>query len=458
MQVRVVLIGTLVLGLVALGANAQTPTGEAADESIESLLGAGEPTEAAADGEAPPLLGEPAAGSPLAEESELGSEPDALAEAPESDAMAGEIDSELGQEWVETEPAVSDATAEPSGADTASIPELGPIGYDEQGQQGRIHIVVPGDTLWDISEAYLGTPWVWPSIWESNPAVANPHRIYPEDRIWITPSQMRRVTPEEAEALLARVPDTDFETTPPPAAVEEILDAMPVAPTGRSFRYMRNHAAGYVSAEAYDAAAEIVDSPSPHAWLAQTRRVYVGLGEGEVGEGDRFAVMRAREEVSDPASGKRIGFLVESLGMIEITGTDAETSEAMIRVSNAEMERGDRILPYHLVEPEIPLRDAPAGVEGQVAHFGTSRTVMADADLVFLNRGSEDGVEVGNTLEVYRSGDQVQDNFRDRKVKLPDQVIADVIVIRSEPTTATAVVTRSKEEIERGDWFRAAAE
>ena len=70
----------------------------------------------------------------------------------------------------------------------AEKPVLGAIGYDAQGRQGRIHVVVKGDTLWDISEAYLGTPWVWPPIWKDNGEdIANPHRIYPGDRIWITP-------------------------------------------------------------------------------------------------------------------------------------------------------------------------------------------------------------------------------------------------------------------------------
>jgi len=439
MQVRIFLIGTLVVGLAAFAASAESPEGETTDESVESLLSGGDAVELHNDGPAPPFLGEPT---------------------PEEPSPVGEVEMEPEQEaaeWVDLEAAPEEPGA-PLEAELAPPPELGPIGYDEAGQQGRIHVVVPGDTLWDISEAYLGTPWVWPSIWESNPDVANPHRIYPKDRIWITPSQMRRVSPEEAEALLARVPESEFETSPPPAAVEEILDAMPVAPSAQSFRYPRNPAAGYVSTEAYDAAAEIVESPSPHTWLAQTRRVYIGLGDGEVAAGDRFAVMRAVEEVRDPESGKKIGFLVEPLGWVEVTRTDVETSEATIRVSHAEMERGDRLMPYEMIDPEIPLRDAPAGVEGQIAHFGTSRTVMANADLVFLNRGSQDGVEVGSTLQVYRSGGRAQDDYRGRKVALPDDVIADVIVVRSEPTTATAVVTRSREEIERGDWFRAATD
>ena len=48
-------------------------------------------------------------------------------------------------------------------------PTLGPWAVDENGNVGRIHTVVPGDTLWDISSAYLGTAWVWPAIWSRLP-------------------------------------------------------------------------------------------------------------------------------------------------------------------------------------------------------------------------------------------------------------------------------------------------
>ena len=48
---------------------------------------------------------------------------------------------------------------------------------------GTAHVVVKGDTLWDITGKYLGNPFQWPLVWQKNPQIKNAHWIYPGDTV-----------------------------------------------------------------------------------------------------------------------------------------------------------------------------------------------------------------------------------------------------------------------------------
>ena len=55
-----------------------------------------------------------------------------------------------------------------------------------QDEEVVVHTVKKGDTLWDISNMYLKTPWSWPLVWSNNENITNPHLIYPGDKVIIS--------------------------------------------------------------------------------------------------------------------------------------------------------------------------------------------------------------------------------------------------------------------------------
>jgi nucleoid-associated protein YgaU len=336
---------------------------------------------------------------------------------------------------------------------------LGKIGYDEQGRSGRIHVVVPGDTLWDISDAYLGTPWVWPSVWTDNRDIENPHLIVPDDRIWISAHEMRRVSAEEAERLLAGQP----------LAVDD--NGEPVGPASDSFQSLFQNedglnivrvssleTTGLISADQLDASASIVDAIPERVMLSQGDRVYVGLGEQEASVGDQFTVFRAQEKVFDPDTNRLLGYHVKLLGWVEVEETKAEASVARIRMSAAEMELGDRVMPREIPILDIEVAASPKNIDGQISFFPSSRVLMGSADYVYLNRGELDGLQVGSPLEVYRGGWQAPEPARDTRVEVPDRVIAQLLVVRARRQSAVAVIRHTETELELGDRFRGALE
>jgi nucleoid-associated protein YgaU len=337
--------------------------------------------------------------------------------------------------------------------------ELGKIGYDEQGRTGRIHIVIAGDTLWDISDAYLGTPWVWPSVWTDNRDIENPHFIVPGDRIWISAHEMRRVSAEEAEQLLAGLPlgaAGDGESTGPASDSFQSLFRDEGGPN--LVRVSSRETTGLISAEQLEAAASIVKSVPERLMLSQGDRVYIGLGEGEASVGDQFTIFRTQEKVYDPDTNRLLGHHVELLGWVEVEETAAEASLTVIRLSAGEMELGDRVMPRETPILDVEVAPSPKNVDGMISFFPSSRVLMGMADYVYLNRGELDGLQVGSPLEVYRVGGQVSEPARGTQVEVPDRVIADLLVVRARRQSAVALIRHTETELELGDHFRGASE
>jgi hypothetical protein len=70
------------------------------------------------------------------------------------------------------------------------------------------HIVVKGDTLWDISAAALDDPWKWPDIWAINRGlIRNPNWIYPGQDIsldLLAQAQPAQAQPAQAQPTQAQ--------------------------------------------------------------------------------------------------------------------------------------------------------------------------------------------------------------------------------------------------------------
>jgi hypothetical protein len=352
--------------------------------------------------------------------------------------------------------APADAPAE-AGAEVAALPpesrvELGAVGYDAEGRPGRIHLVVPGDTLWDISDAYLGTPWVWPSIWQDNQAIENPHLIYPGDRIWITPWEMRRITAKEAEALLAGQPAAPDEAAPVP---EPVIEPPPPLVAAEQLTYFVSdrEMVGLLSDEVAESATSVVGIAGLRVLLGQEDRVYIGLGRGQTAPGDQFTIFRLQEKIYDPDTRRMLGHHVHMLGWLEVMEVGDETSLAVIRESSIDIVVGDRVMPRLAPVQEIAIQPSP-DVEGRIAFFPMHRELAGMLQYVFLNRGTLDGVEVGSPLVVYRKGYDTRDAVRKETVRVDDRVVADLLVVKAEAEASVALVRHTEEELSLGDHFR----
>lgn len=52
----------------------------------------------------------------------------------------------------------------------------------------QVHVIQPGDTLWDLAARFYQDPYLWPQLWENNRYILDAHWIYPGDPLVLGPA------------------------------------------------------------------------------------------------------------------------------------------------------------------------------------------------------------------------------------------------------------------------------
>jgi hypothetical protein len=341
-------------------------------------------------------------------------------------------------------------------------------GVGPDGKKGWLHTVEKGDTLWDITETYLGSPWIWPSVWKDNDDIQNPHRISPGDRLWISETEMRKLTDAEV-AQIALESDAPAALANQDAAPGGVLPTAPHKPPAndpfaaldrsgddlrRVIRFPGLHRYGYLTPEELSGSAAVLGSHDENYWSSQERRTIVGVGEGKVHIGDYFTVFRTRRRVTHPETGVVLGYQVDILGTAEVTEIHVESSFVRVASSYAEIEPGDRVMPYREEASEFVAVYDGKKQEGVVVGMPIYRQYALNGDMIVIDRGSDDGVVVGNEFELFRAGKEVLDPVNTTKTLVPDDLVGRVMVLKPGNNSSLALLTRADRPIRVGDHFR----
>ena len=264
------------------------------------------------------------------------------------------------------------------------------------------YTVQKGDTLWGIAGRFLKDPWKWPQIWQMNrDQIKDPHWIYPGNVIRLdkTAAGGPQLSLEggasggtEAEAA-ANVVKLD-----PRIRVEPLQTAIPSIPASAIGPFLTQPLV--VDAAFIDNAPVIV----------ATEESRVILGSGDQAYADRIGtdaavnwqIFRPAAALRDPENGELLGYEAKYIGDARVRRF-GNPSTLVITKAREEVNRGDKLMPAREVStinyvpraPDKPIRGVIMSVDGGVSEVGQYQ-------IVTINRGSRDGIEVGNVLAVYR--------------------------------------------------------
>lgn len=320
------------------------------------------------------------------------------------------------------------------------------------------HRVEKGDTLWSICEYYYGDPNLWPKLWEMNPFVTNPHFLKPGDMITLL----------EDEPLAV------------PVVAQEPREETKEGGTGIDVsRLTRIGAIGYLSQSEVSFCGRIASAFGDKRMLGAGDRAAVLLqGETPARIGDRFAVCRPSSLLRHPLTGKALGYTINTHGIIEITEilkTDAY--EVSIKEAFRAVNVGDAVMAFDPVSTCIQPVSAESHLEATVVATKDQLKILGENSIVYLDQGSNDGIDQGNLFEVFQvttmsdtdcaDGRNILDEMKtassldelfgktEDETPLFDRTLGTVLILEARPDTATGIVLSMKEFFANGASLRA---
>jgi hypothetical protein len=331
--------------------------------------------------------------------------------------------------------------------------------FHSGGRGAGMYTVKAGDTLSKIAEQAFGQRLMWPKLWSLNPQIQNPHWIYPGDQVMLSPGAS---TPRRQSRVLG---------SGAPLGRPQLVHHQTV--------FLRR--LGYIDDPAKGVLGEVVGAREGVQMIAQEQSVYLELRpEAELKEGQELTIFNAVRNPPKVRGARRPpGQLISILGTARVEYWNPKTRVARARVLEAidVIERGAKVGNVGREHVAVAPNAASKNVAARVLTSMYPNEFMGQNEVLFIDRGSEDGLTEGNRLFVIRRGDTWRRTLSttstdasssinimsDDRVEIsrtplhgdeqafPEEIVAELRVVKAHRYSSLVTVTQSKVEIEPGD-------
>jgi LysM domain len=321
------------------------------------------------------------------------------------------------------------------------------------------YVVKRGDTLWDISAVFLRDPWYWPEIWYVNPAIQNPHLIYPGDVLHLVYIDGR------PRVMVGRAGDVRLS---PQVRSQPLTDAVRAIPYDLLMTFVERPSV--LTKDDVKDRPYVVGIRDRHIIGSTENEVY-GRGLEEPAAGARYTIVNVGEKLRDPDDGDLLGYIGHYAGTAQVIDNTGENRKSLAHMrvveSGREILQGDKLFPAEtdIGADFVPSAPSKTDLDGQVIAVVDGVYVAGRYQVLAINRGARDGLVPGNAVGIFARGELVRDRYDQsstwrsmstnyQKVRLPTERSGTLLLFKVHDRMSYGLVMESTVDMRVGDFIQ----
>ncbi len=317
-----------------------------------------------------------------------------------------------------------------------------------ESEAGFYYTIQKGDTLWDLSQQFNNSPWLWPELWEENDQISNPHWIFPGERI-------RLYQKGDSQHIAGTDAVEPMPAAPAAATVPTVSEAETARPF---FIYAPINSVGFIRKPPVVPLGSIFEVQGRKVLISEGDMVYVrpaaDAPAAQLIPGSKHTVFRYVQPTPDRDSTETIGTQHVILGIVEVFKKEPDMLIAKVVKSFRDIRVDDLLMPFRPQSPKVTLQPSTPGIDGQIIVSERHTDLIGDHMLAFIDKGREDNIQVGQQYSLYEKQKTVLANNEIGVKALPPVDIGRCLVLHTEQTTSTVIITNAAKAITPGERLR----
>ncbi len=316
-----------------------------------------------------------------------------------------------------------------------------------ESETGFYYTVQKGDTLWDLQQRFSDSAWLWPELWEENDQIANPHWIFPGERI-----RLYKKAGKQA------VGETDTRPTPSLAVADPAMKRPPKKTNEPFFFYPAIDRIGFIRKPRVEPIGTIFKVQETKQLISEGDIVYIRPSDTTPSRafipGSQHTVFRYLEPTAEKDVLETIGTQHYILGVVEVTQQEPDMVLAKVVKSFRSIKIDDMLMPFNQHPPQIEMAASTPDIDGKIIASEEHTMLTGEYMLAFIDKGEADNIKVGQSYSIYRQDKTGYENKHLSDTLLPPVDFGTLMVLHTEKTTSTVVITKASTSIAPGERFR----